>query len=642
MVWPAHFPTQGPVRWRVESAGGTARRIVRTADSAVFTVSTFGLALNQTNVLADVLRRAVQYAGAAQAIELQAGVTFDAPVIQSGGSKAGNSSYAYWGSSINGPFQPIQKVHIVTDPANRARIRNTVLFGTVVKASNGTLYYEATLGGKLDELFFYGVNFHIDAGSPSNNYHFTSANAGPTSHQDVQGWVGWYDCTFTGDATYMGSGTDPNYTDGRGFDCKTPLRLGFGSWEVFNCTFPTAGEHACIYSDAPQGFGARIWYCSNTSAGGISKAIAQRTAVQFVQRGLHPVNPSNHGGLPGQGQIHIKGCTFHRIGWLGGSAITVAGFVGTGGVLIESTSLLNCYSGHFLAWTSKSDGGFTTLGAFEPNQAPFIPQTGQAWTTTIVDIRTLTTTVATQTSTGVNIGSSNPRASCSFRGVRDILIDFSGCSLRTLSGRPVMQFWGANPTCSGLPGGGPTGGYDTDVCNDPLDNGTVGFVMTGPPVDISSYAGWNGATSKARYRNTDLTTMQLDALVDPNTAYPPSLGTPVNGMAYFESSAQMVAVAAPLASMVIGSAYFAMDCALTATATPLASMADAAAEFASGSTMWAFGQVVTVPPDPPDPGEPPVDVGTGDAPAFDVVGDAPAFDAQGDAPGFDTEGDGIA
>lgn len=523
MAWPAHFPTQGTVRWRCETLGTNLRRIVRTADGAVFTTSTTGAVLTQTNVIADCLRRAFQYAGAAQSIELQAGVVFDAPTIQGGiGGKAGDESYAYWASNQNGPFTPIQKVHIVSDPTNRARIRNTLAFGTIVKAANSTLYYESSLGGKLDEIFFYGINFHIDAGSPSDNYCCTSANAFQTAFQDVQGWIGWASCTFTGEATYLGRGTDPNYTDGRGFDYKTPLRLGFGSWDVYQCTFGTAGEHVCIYAEAPQGFGARIWENTNTSSAGVSKAICQRTACQFVQRGQFPIlangqpNTNNYGGRPGEGKIHIKNNTFHRVGWLGASAFTIAGFVGTDGVVIEGNTLTNCYAGAVLAWTVKADGGFTTLGAFEPAQAPFIPQNGQAWTTTSVTLRTLTVTTTSTTSTGVAASTSNPRSMISFRGVRDINIEFEGCSVQSLSGRPIFQFWGANPACAGQPGGGITNGYDTDVCTDPLDNQTVRFVMTTTVQPVSTYAGFGGASSKARYKNTDLSTAQLDALAYPN------------------------------------------------------------------------------------------------------------------------------
>lgn len=517
MAWPSHFPAQGPVRWRCETLGTNLRRIVRTADNAVFTLSQTGAILTQANVVADCIRRAFQYAGSSQSIELQAGVLFDAPTIQGAiAGKAGDTNYAYWASNQNGPFTPIQKLHIISDPLNPARIRNTLGFGTIVKAQNSTLYYEADLGGKLDELFFYGINFHIDAGSSSNHYCCTSANAFQTAFQDVQGWVGWASCTFTGEATYLGSGQDPNYTDGRGFDYKTPLRLGFGSWDVIECTFGTAGEHLCIYAEAPQGFGARIWNNTNTSSGGVSKAICQRTACQFVQRGQHPINTNNYGGRPGVGKIHIKGNTFHRVGWLGASAFTVAGFVGNDGVVIEDNTLTNCYAGAVLAWTVKADGGFTTLGAFEPAQAPFIPQNGQAWTTTSVTLRTLTVTVATSTSTGVAASSSNARSAISFRGVRDINIEFEGCSVQSLSGRPIFHFWGANPLCSGQPGGGTTNGYDTDVCTDPLDNQTVRFVMTTTTQPVSTYSGFSGASSKARYKNTDLSTAQLDALAYPN------------------------------------------------------------------------------------------------------------------------------
>lgn len=510
MAWPAYYPTQGTVRWRVENTTGNLCKITRTADGVAFTTSQLGAPLNQTNVMADVIRRAKQYAGSDQAIFLEAGHQFDAPTLQSSISgKAGDDNYAYWGNTNNGPFQPIQRVHFVSDPSNRASVRNMWNFGTQVKSQNSTVYSEAQLGGKLDQIFFFGLNFHLYAGSPSKEHHFKSPNAGPTSHEDVQGWIGWYDCTFTGEAQWMGGGQDPNYTDGRGYDCMTPIRVGFGSWEAFDCVFPTAGEHVSIYGDAPQGF-ARIWFCTNTSSSGISKAICGRNAIQFVQRGLHPENLSNHGGLPGVGEIHIKGNTFHRTGWKGGSAFTIAGFVGAGGVTVEDNQLLNCYSGYIVVWTSHEDGGFTNLGAFEPNQPPFIPQNGQAWTTDNVTIRTLVGTAANATSTGVPVGSNIPRSGISIRGTNLTEIEFEGCSLQSIGGRPIFQFWGANPN------GGAGGGWDCSLQEDPLDNFSVRFVMTTTVQPVSTYAGWGGATSKARYKKTDLLTAQLDALAWPN------------------------------------------------------------------------------------------------------------------------------
>lgn len=512
--------------WLIESIGGDNRRITDVPLGQSYTTLLYDSSkvITKSNAIAEAIRRAKKYQGAPQKITAAAGIDLDAPQVGSiVAGKADGENYAFWGSSTIGPMFPIKDVYLDTDEATPARILGKLIWGSRIKGANSIIWDV----GQMDGLRFYFFDREL---TTQTDYFGTSPNASQGSYLDTWKGVGMYGCTHTGNQLWAGSGHDPF---GRNYDCKTAYRVGFGSIDLMDCVFPTCGEHV-LYGDACQE-SWRVLYCSNTSSFGTSEAALGRTFVQHVQRGLHPINQNNYGGLPGQGSILIQSNTTYGQGATGSSNITIAGFLGDGGVTIENHTTNRNYGGLVTFWCVANDGGFNTFGPFDPQANPNNYQPG-AFVTKNAIMRGFTGNLSTPWT--------QPTACFKFSGVENIEIeDFS---IANLNGQRVpFAFWDV--------------GNETSLGNDPWDNGAVLFrcpPVTVPVSQYAAFAGISGNAKKARWKNstTSFTDAQLDALANRNSAYPPGGSPPPPPNAPFYSKARegwrgRAAVLAPTTSV---------------------------------------------------------------------------------------------
>ena len=173
------------------------------------------------------------------------------------------------------------------------------------RMNNGTVH-----GGVADARF---ENLTIEA-------RWSSCVGGPKGEQF--GILRFYDCHFATSQEGMASGAY------YGFGYKWGIRVrALGRYDLRNCRFDPVLEHA-IYIDSPQG---------DSYFSGIEHNGSTRTAIQIVDRAFDTSDPNQIAGYEsgalqvqpsGFGRLLIEDVTVRDLRNDGGSAITVAGFLG--------------------------------------------------------------------------------------------------------------------------------------------------------------------------------------------------------------------------------------------------------------------------------------------------------------------------